>query len=320
MIPEVEVPIDIQAQNLTLQELPKKWALQKPLAEYNVEMVDRLIAAGRIVASKKYNGHRVHVLINQDGEPLLYNRTNKDILNEYVPSLIDNIRQSNLPKNSLLDGEIYIPNNGKKESLDALQEVISCGSTALGAQRDKITPPNIAIFDTLIYNGENLILKPYKIRHAIPIPQARLHMAEIIKISSRQQGLQASNDAGWEGLVLWDLNGPHKLNLNGNTKRGPSYKLKPEFDEDFLAVGFKEGTGYGKGKVGTLLIGKYISGAFVEFGEVGSGLSELEKIEYTNPAKYPFVVAVKHFGLDNKGRVTLASIQKVHKDKRVDEV
>lgn len=306
---------------IELMELPKKWALQKPLADYSVELVEKLIKDGRIVATKKYNGHRVHVLINSAGSPIIYNRTKKDTLNGFIPNLVEFISSLNIKPDTLLDGEIYIPNKGKVESLDALQSVICCGNEQLGAERETNSQPHIAIFDMLVTSGQNIILQPYKARRQLlPQMSGLMHPVQEVAIKSRSEGLALAHTEGWEGMVLWDLQGPHKLNTNGNTKRGTSYKLKPEFEEDFIAIGYSEGTGGGAGKVGTLTIGKYISGIFVNFGEVGSGLTEAEKLEYMDKTKFPIVVEVKHFGTDIQGRVTLATINKIHRDKTPEEV
>jgi len=312
---------DIKSKTIQLMELPKNWALQKPLAEYNQELVEKLIKEGRIVATKKYNGHRVHILINSNGEPIIYNRTKKDALNGFVPKLVEYIGNQSIAPDTLLDGEIYIPNMGRKESLEALQDVICCGNEKLGAERETSSQPHIAMFDSILAGSENIILQPYNTRlQRLPQTNGLIHPVQTAIIKSRQDGLALVETEGWEGMVLWDLHGPHKLNTNGNTKRGPSYKLKPEFEEDFIATGYKEGTNFGAGKVGTLIIGKYIGGTFVSFGEVGSGLSEQEKIEYMDKSKYPIVVEVKHFGLDEQNRVTLSTINKIHKDKTPDEV
>lgn len=315
--------IEVTRPPLELLELPEKWALQKPFGEYNPEIVDKLLRNGRILAMKKYNGHRTHILITAKQEVLIYPRTNKVPINAFIPKLVQHVEALCLPANTLLDGEIYIPNtDGKIESLDRLQAVIACGNAALGAEREKTDAPNVAIFDVPVFGGEDLFLQPYKHRIAKwNLPESKTHLAETIPITSRAQGLKLAEKLGWEGLVLWDLESPHKLNTNGNTKRGGGYKLKLEFEEDFIAYGFKEGTGAGKGLVGTLLIGKLdASGAILPFGEVGSGLSLPEKQLYTGSTQYPFVVAVKHFGLDSKNRVTLPSITKVHQDKLPHEV
>lgn len=316
---DVSPILDVHSQTLHFLELPKNWALQKPLAEYNTDIVDKLIAANRIQASKKYNGHRMHILINDNHEVILYNRTNKDQLNGFVPNLSSSIKKLNLPANCLIDGEIYIPRPGK-ESLDQLQNVITCGDAELGASREKESQPQIALFDVLAFGGKNLILQPYSERQKfLPIGEL-IHPAEIVPITSRKQGMEIVESNGWEGLVLWDIKAPHKLNINGNTKRGASFKLIKGFDEDFVAIDYKEGSGCGVGMVGTLIVGKYKDGEFVQYGEVGSGLTLEEKKLYTDKSKYPFVVAVKHGGLDPKGRITLPAVTKLHLDKLPREV
>lgn len=316
---EISPTLDVNSPTLHFLELPKKWALQKPLAEYNLDIVDNLFLQDRIQASKKYNGHRIHVLINANQEVILYNRTNKDCLNAFLPNLTKSIQTLDLPPNCLIDGEIYIPTTGK-ESLDQLQAVIACGDAQLGASREQINQPKIALFDVLASGGKNLILQPYSERQKY-IPEGELiHPAQIIPITSRAEGMSIVDTNKWEGLVLWDIKAPHRLNINGNTKRGSSFKLIKGFDEDFVAIDFKEGAGSGAGMVGTLIVGKYQNGEFIKYGEVGSGLTMVEKKNYAKKEKYPFVVAVKHAGLDNKGRITLPVITKVHLDKLPSEI
>lgn len=303
--------------HISLEELPTNWALQKPLADYNPELVESLIRQHRIAAEKKYNGHRLHILVNNQQEVKLYQRTSKALLNDYLPSLTQEISALNLPPNTLLDGEVYVPATGT-ESLEQLQQIIACGRPE--KNRHLTFQPKVALFDCLLWDSQNLSLKPYRDRFGYCPRGDQLHPAEVLPIKSLEQGLALSREAGIEGLVLWDLQAPHKLNTMGNTKRGRAYKLKPEQEEDFVAFGFKEGRGQALGKVGTLTIGKLIGGQPVIFGEVGSGLTEQEKVMLTDITKYPFVVEVRHFGLDDQGRVSLPSIKKLHLDKSVREV
>lgn len=307
----------LHAAHISLEELPANWALQKPLANYNPVLVDSLIQQNRIVAEKKYNGHRLHILVNSQQQVKLYQRTSKALLNDFLPGLAQEISALNLPPSTLLDGEVYIPSQGT-ESLEQLQQVIACGKP----ERNRNLPfqPKVALFDCLLWGSQNLTLLPYHERFRRCPTGDQIHPAEVLPIQSIEQGLVLSRDVGIEGLVLWDLKAPHKLNTQGNTKRGRAYKLKPEQEEDFIAFGFKEGRGQGLGKVGTLTIGKWIAGQPVIFGEVGSGLSEQEKLELTDLSRYPLVVEVRHFGLDEQGRVTLPSIKKIHRDKTAREV
>jgi ATP-dependent DNA ligase len=307
----------LRATQISLEELPVNWALQKPLADYNPDLVENLIRQNRIVAEKKYNGHRLHILVNNQQEVKLYQRTSKALLNDYLPSLAQEIASMDLPANTLLDGEVYVPSTGT-ESLEQLQQIIACGSPE--KNRHLKFQPKVALFDCLLWNSHNLSLKPYRDRFGYCPQGDQLHPAEVLPIKSLEQGLSMSQEAGIEGLVLWDLQAPHKLNTMGNTKRGRAYKLKPEQEEDFIAFGFKEGRGQAMGKVGTLTIGKFIGGQPVIFGEVGSGLSDQEKLMLTDTTRYPFVVEVRHFGLDDQGRVSLPSIKKVHLDKSIKEV
>jgi len=315
---EIKPAIDpLRDRQICLDELPSNWALQKPLADYNPELVENLIRQNRIVAEKKYNGHRLHILVNNQQEVKLYQRTSKALLNNFLPAIEQELSSMQLPPNTLLDGEVYIPANGT-ESLEQLQQVIACGKP----EKNKALPfrPKVALFDCLLWGSQNLSLEPYRDRFRFCPEGDQLHPAEVLPVKSLEQGLALSRESGIEGLVLWDLQAPHKLNTLGNTKRGRAYKLKPEQEEDFIAFGFKEGRGQGLGKVGTLTIGKFIGGQPVVFGEVGSGLTEHEKQALTNASRYPFVVEIRHFGLDEQGRVTLPSIKKLHLDKSIHEV
>jgi len=307
----------LRDKHIELSDLPHNWALQKPLADYNTELVRHLMVQNRIVAEKKYNGHRMHILVNNQGEVKLYQRSSKGLLNEYLPELTAEISSMRLPPNTLLDGEVYVPSNGI-ESLADLQTVIACGDPSKSNHHSIET--KVALFDCLLWNGENLSLQPYRDRFKRCPTGDQVNPAQVVPVKSMEEGLLLSKDAGMEGLVLWDLQAPHKLNLQGNTKRGRAYKLKPEVEEDFIAFGFKLGQGQGAGKVGTLTIGKFIGGQPVLFGEVGSGLTELEKIDLARADRYPLVVEIRHFGLDEKGRVTMPSIKKVHRDKSPAEV
>ena len=312
---ELEYPKNSAKAEIELERMPDNWALQKPLAEYDPQFVDHLIQQNRIIAEKKYNGHRIHVVVNSRGEVLCHSRGNKSVLNSFMPETVRGIESLGLPPNTLMDGEIYVPSKSM-ESLEDLQKVIASGKPERGAQNERAVKPKIAFFDCLAYGGEDMVLQPYQKRfERCEIGSGSVHQAEVLKINSLNDGLAQIQERGIEGMVLWDSLAPHKLNTAGNTKRGRAYKLKRLVEEDFVAIGFNEGRGQGTGMVGTLTIGKPTPSGFQVVGEVGSGLSQQEKAKYMDSGLYPFVVEVKHFGYDEMGRVTMPRINKIHTDK-----
>jgi ATP-dependent DNA ligase len=305
-----------------LSFIPKNLALQKPVADAPRELIETLLQTNQGVGSKKFNGFRVHLLVTEEREVQIYQRESKKRLDGHVPQLVRAVQSLDLPPSTFLDAECFIPSEGgvmgEEESLEALQAVLMTGTPKEGAKVENQTPPSLALFDCVAYNGRPIQELPYRLRRAALPSTApnRIHTVELFHLPDMATAEDLIRLKKWEGLVVWDLAASHKLNHNGNTKRWGAYKVKLADEEDLVAYAFKEGKGAGAGLVGTLLVGKYRSDGTIEpYGEVGSGLSLADKKKFTDPSQYPFVVAVRHFGRDNEGRVRLPTIHHIHYDK-----
>ena len=131
-----------------------------------------------------------------------------------------------------------------------------------------------------------------------------------------RQAVAVALQMGWEGFVVVDpeeILGDKAYNLRGKTYRpsAASGKLKPFFEDDFIAVFDPDGTqdaeehllpqrgSWGKGKrlgtVGAVSLYQYNSkDELVYICECGGGIDDAFSAEYSDPAKYPLVVEVRY--------------------------
>lgn len=111
---------------------------------------------------------------------------------------------------------------------------------------------------------------------------------------------------GWEGFVVVDPHGVYGdkgWNLRGKTDRPGRFcaKLKPSFEDDFVAMWDPEkgigeyGTGKNQGLIGSVQLYQYnTAGILEEICQVGTGFTEQDLKELSDPSLYPLVFKVEY--------------------------
>jgi len=94
---------------------------------------------------------------------------------------------------------------------------------------------------------------------------------------------------GYEGIMIKDVDAPYV-----SKRRQFWMKWKPTITVDLEVVGFEEGTGKNKGKLGALICKGYDDGRFIEVN-VGGGFKDAERIDFWNRRNklMGFIVEVK---------------------------
>jgi ATP-dependent DNA ligase len=89
------------------------------------------------------------------------------------------------------------------------------------------------------------------------------------------------------------------IRADGVFPRHGSYKWKPTEERDFIAIGWNEGTGKHKGRMGALVIAEWQYGVnaagppkLVNIGNCGTGFSDAERVQAIK-WKYPRVVTIQ---------------------------
>lgn len=295
---------------MNLTQYPTGFAPQKPQQSISPKLLRKILSEGGIT-TRKYNGNRVHVLVDVIGDVRVFSRNGKLEWTACVPSLVLAIKCLGLPSNTFIDAELYVPGS---ETTEAVQLIVNSGSDVKGAQYEAQLQPNLAVFDILIWSQKPIHTMDYEKRidlvEATFKPNTPIHPAEIVEIpTDYDKVMELIEQTGFEGFVLSARKATNKVNMRGNTKRGDSWKLKIRHTEDMVATGFtlvKDPTQALLG-VGSLKLSRRTPSGITPVGKVGSFEVTFDRVAAIT-AQYPFVVEVSHFGLDERGHLEFPKI------------
>jgi len=300
--------------------LPDSFAPQKP-----VQTLPRLdVVGGEFLFQRKRDGQRHYVLVTADRKVRIYSRKMEE-KTQHMPKLRYAIEQLDLPRCTVLDGELIVDRKGQ-DDFRATGQICRAG-TGRAVLAEKDLPVRFMPFDLLFWREKSVhqeayrhrwdiledVIDPYFSDEMIALPQTfrRFENAKAMALKEK-----------WEGLVIWDLNAPNSLRMNGKHVRAGCYKWKPIQEDDFVATGWKPGNGRLATTMGKLVIAQYVKGKLVEIGRVGSGFDDETRAAVANGKwKFPCVVTLEY---DKQEEDSLALrfpvfIRK-HPDKSVEEL
>lgn len=109
---------------------------------------------------------------------------------------------------------------------------------------------------------------------------------KIYKTSSKED-LELAKQLKVEGFVLLDANGVYGdkgCTFDGKAQRPEGiWKRKPKLEEEVIIVGFEEGTGRNRGKLGAFFVEQFHNSKRVNCGKVGGGFTDEQRDElWTN--------------------------------------
>lgn len=193
-------------------------------------------------------------LIIKDNNGNLHARSRVESTNGGYPDKIDWIPQIKeelafLPNNSVVIGEIYLPNN---EGSRNTTSVFNClKEKCLQRQKDK-EPLHYYIFDVLAFNGVSLLNKEFEKRisvlNSLKAPYSFIEFAEYKKGQELWDTYLSILAAGGEGIVIQKDTSTY---LCGKKKARESLKMKKELQDTidaFLDGGYKPATRLYTGK------------------------------------------------------------------------
>jgi DNA ligase-1 len=158
---------------------------------------------------RKWDGIRL-VVIKDDSGIRFLTRSQQDITAK-LQYLHDAL--SDLPNNSLLDGELALSFNGKREELGNIQRVI--GSTAERANQivSEIGYPIFHPFDILWYAGKETAVLPLRKRlwylEEVESETEYMMRSEATETQLIPDAFDTTTAAGAEGIVIKDLERPY---------------------------------------------------------------------------------------------------------------
>lgn len=277
------------------------FASQKPMKEAPAH----LLADHRnhFIIQRKRDGQRHYALITDKRQVRLYSSTIRD-MTAHFPLIVHELSEMGLPARTVLDGEIICDRHGVDDFRATNECCRAHAPTSQTAERR--LPIRYMPFDCLFYNGSRLWQLPYVDRWdqltAMIGEGARIVLPETFtRLDIAQRKVR---DREWEGLVLWQPSAEALIRLDGSSARHGSYKWKPIQERDFVCVGWDEGKGKHKGRMGALLLAEWSEGlgsnqrlgrvtpGWVTIGNVGTGFTDRERSDAMK-WKYPCVVTVQ---------------------------
>lgn len=214
---------------------PSNLTLQKFRPEIDTNGLQSL--GRRAHVTRKYNGEGISILTDNAGTIRIYTRQGERELTAYLPQTVSMLEQLRWPPNCFVCAVLYVPHpSGTMESTVLLQQVVGATTIQLGALMESVLLPQVALTDILYHLGEQVHSQALGIRLQLlaNLPTfARLHLAEEVNITTRQDGLDLIGRMGWAGLVVASLTATHRISRQGGAKQGHIWAIYPHFSHIF---------------------------------------------------------------------------------------
>ena len=237
-----------------------------PFPPMEAELVRELPEGDGWQYEPKWDGFR-GVLENLDGELHLWSRNARPLL-RYFPELEP--LGGRLPPGSAIDGEIVIERDGRLE-FDALQMRLHPAESRIRRLAAEI-PAGFVCFDVLLWEGEELHLRPFEERRARveQLPYDRSPATR--ELAAAREWLERLDVAGFDGVIAKRLDLPYRPGA-----RDAVVKVKAHRSADCAVVGLrwrKEGH-----EIATLLLGLYDeAGSLLYVGSAAVGAKRAAEI------------------------------------------
>ena len=273
-----EVARDDGATGLADMQLEIGRPVQAMLAQAGT-VVDALDSWDEAAVEWKYDGARVQLHHDPDGETRIYSRNMEDVTNA-LPEVVE-LANTELDVPAIVDGEVVAV--GEDGRPLPFQEILRRFRRKhdVEAVREEVGV-ELAAFDCLHVAGEDLLESPLLERHArleelLDDPVSELVITadpdEIEKIDA------AALDAGHEGIMLKN---PDSAYSPG--RRGKHWlKRKPDVETlDLVVTGAEWGEGRRASFLGTFLLSARDGDEYVTIGKVATGIDDEELAELTD--------------------------------------
>lgn len=226
----------------------------------------------------KYDGFRVVISKNDQGEIKLFTRKLEEVTSQF-PDVVKIISTHIKAKSFILDSEVvgFDPKTEKYKPFEFISQRIRRKYDI--DKLVKTLPVEVNVFDILYYNGKSLLQNEFVDRRKIIekiISKEKLKIRPSFQFvtDSEEKAIEFYHEAlkiGEEGIMIKKLNAPYQP----GRRVGFITKLKPAANDLDLVI---TGAEYGSGKRGGLLTSYYIAcrdgDKYVEVGKVSSGLKE----------------------------------------------
>jgi len=262
------------------------------------EIMEKL--GGKCIAEYKYDGERIQIHKDED-EIALFSRRLENITGQY-PDAVELVKESIGSEKAIIEAECVAvdPDTGE---MRPFQELMHRRRKYGIEQAMKEHPVSLFVFDVLYFDGKDLTLETYLVRHKA--------LEELIKGSNRVQMtryiltddpdelerfFEEAIENGCEGLVCKSVSEDSIYQAGARgwlwIKYKRDYKSEMTDTVDLVVTGAFHGRGKRAGTYGALLLAAYNNGkdAFETVCKCGSGFTDedLKKIpDMMEPHKIP---------------------------------
>jgi len=246
--------------------------------------------------SEKLDGYRA--LFYNGNKPQLFSRNNKDFI---APKwFMDNI-SNNIPKGTLLDGELFIK-RGDFAGMGIVRKKVPVDS-----EWKKI---KYMVFDLPLVNKP--FIERYDILKKILKGIENVDLVNHIKINN----LEHFNDLhkkwtkeGGEGSMLRDGNSYYE-----NKRSRSLLKVKDYFDDEVIIEDIQFGTGKNSDVMGHLIVrwASHSKNPYKGTFDVGSGFTDEQRRNWRNLFKPRKMVTIKYFEVQKSGKPRFPIFQNIY--------
>lgn len=232
----------------------------------------------------KYDGFRVVISKNKNGNVKLFTRRLEDVTNQF-PDVVSVAGKNIKAESFIVDSEVvgYDPKTKKYKPFESISQRIK-RKYHIEKLIDEL-PVEINAFDVIYLNGKSLVNLPFierrkHLEKIIKVEKLKVRTAEQIITDSEKKALEFYKNAlkiGEEGIMVKSLDSIYKP----GRRVGHMVKMKPSSrDFDLVIVGAMHGTGKRAGWLTSYIVAcrntKDSKNKFLEVGMVSSGLKEKE--------------------------------------------
>jgi DNA ligase-1 len=232
------------------------------------------------VCEYKYDGFRLQIHKSKDGV-ILFTRRLEDVTAQF-PDVVSLIEQHVKADSFILDAEA-VGVDAKSRKYLPFQDISQIKRKYNIEQLAKKFPVEVAVFDILYLDGQNLIKSPYEDRRralkGVLKSSGRIKLIEQLITSTVKEAEKYYKESlamGNEGIMVKNLQGIYKP----GSRVGYGVKVKPVMETlDLVIVGGE----YGEGKRSKWLASFIVacrdpdSGDLKEIGRVGTGIKEKDE-------------------------------------------
>jgi DNA ligase-1 len=217
----------------------------------------------------KYDGWRMIVIIDAEGEPRLFSRKGLSYTRQTPEPILTELRR--FPPNTILDGEVVDSIDNK--NCTAVTNVFGKSTTpALQMEKDRI---NYIVFDCIEIDGHKIAADGDSLASRRQMfdtySQGPLHPSKLKRIALTPQAPAEQEyhnlflELGYEGTMIKDNAAPYAFG-----KRGKGwFKIKATVEIDVIIMGMElDGKGQHEGKVGRFIVGQYQLGELCQRAKV----------------------------------------------------